>query len=269
MENRTITNYPLPLWRFIPLVRAPGRVQMALDEWLLAQHRAGKHPPALRFYTWEPEAISLGYHQQRWPEFWENLQWKGQPLELIRRPSGGRAVLHQGDLTYAVITSGFGGSRMEAYQAICQFLIDGWRTLGIELQYGAASRGYIHNPNCFGTATGADLVTVEGNKLIGSAQLRRGQGILQHGSMRLQPDIDLFYQVFGEVIQPVNLPFSEQGNPLIETIIEALSAAASQCFRSEFVVQPLSEEEWKLILSTHNPILSEPHPEEEAFLNQL
>jgi lipoate-protein ligase A len=169
------------------------------------------------------------------------------PVELVRRPSGGRAVLHQGDLTYAVVASGFASSRLKAYQTICEFLIEGWRAMGLDLHYGEAGRGYIHNPNCFGTATGADLVTLDGCKLIGSAQLRRGDAILQHGSMRLQPDVSLFSQVFGEELIPVQLPLSEGGDDLIATVIDVLSAAACRCFEIDLEVQPLSEEEWQAI----------------------
>jgi lipoate-protein ligase A len=116
-------------------------------------------------------------------------------------------VLHQGDLTYAVVTSGLNGSRVQMYEKICQFLIQGWRSLSVELHYGTAGRGYIHNPNCFGTATSADLVTVDNCKLIGSAQLRRGSAILQHGSIRLQPNAELFATVFGaESFSCVQLP---------------------------------------------------------------
>jgi len=233
------------VWRLIPLLQASGRVQMAIDQWLLEQHLAGKHPPTLRFYTWAPAAISLGYHQQRWPEFWQHLSWDGQPVELVRRPSGGRAVLHQGDLTYAVVASGFGSSRLKAYQTICEFLIEGWRAMGLDLHYGEAGRGYIHNPNCFGTATGADLVTADGGKLIGSAQLRRGDAILQHGSMRLRSDVSLFSQVFGEELIPVELPFLGGGNEVFETVAEALSAAACRCFAIDLEVRPLSDREWQ------------------------
>ncbi|MBD1920541.1 lipoate--protein ligase family protein [Microcoleus sp. FACHB-831] len=230
------------IWRLIPLVQASGRVQMAIDEWLLEQHRQGLHPPALRFYTWRPAAISLGYHQQRSPEFWQIL-----PLDLVRRPTGGRAVLHQGDLTYAVVMSGLKGSRIQAYQDICEFLIQGWRSLGLELHYGDSGRNYIHNPSCFGTATGADLVSSDGRKFIGSAQLRRGNAILQHGSMRLQPDTQLFTQVFGEELLPVKLPISQRGDALIHTVVDALTSAAANCFGVELVMQPLSEDEWQAI----------------------
>ena len=97
----------------IPLLSASGRVQMAIDQWLLQQHLAGKNPPTLRFYTWAPAAISLGYHQRRWPELWQQLFWEGQPLELVRRPSGGRGGLHPGGWSYGAGGAGVGSARLK------------------------------------------------------------------------------------------------------------------------------------------------------------
>jgi len=240
------------VWRLIPLLESAGNVQMAIDSWLLEQHQSGKHPPTLRFYIWSPPAISLGYHQRQYPEYWQHLTWKGEKLALVRRPTGGRAVLHQGDLTYALVTSGFMGSRLQVYEKICEFLIQGWRSLGVELHYGTEGRGYIHNPNCFGTATSADLVLPDGAKLIGSAQLRRGGAILQHGSMRLQPNAELFAQVFGgESFTNVELPQSLT----VEKIITALVAAAIHCFDMQIIIQPLSEDEWRAILETSSQVI--------------
>lgn len=239
-----------PVWRLIPLLEAPGRVQMAIDRWLLEQHLLGLHPPTLRFYTWSPPAISLGYHQSSWPKYWQQLTWLGAPVELVRRPTGGRAVLHQGDLTYAVVTSGLTGSRVQVYQKICEFLIQGWRSLGLELHYGLGGRGYIHNPSCFGTATGADLALADGAKFIGSAQLRRGGAILQHGSIRLEPDTGLFGQVFGaEPFSPIQLPQNLRSTALIHTVMDTLIAAASRCFSVQLALQPLSQSEWEAIFS--------------------
>lgn len=227
-------------WRFIPWIEASGKVQMAMDKWLLQQHQQKNHPPTLRFYSWSPAAISLGYHQHRYPENWHNLTWEGIPLELVRRPTGGRAVLHQGDLTYMVVTSGIKGTSLEVYQKICEIVRQGWRSLGIELNYGTAGRGYIHNPNCFGTATGADLVTPTGEKLIGSAMFKQGEAILQHGSMALSPNPELFTQVFGiQAPKGINLPK--------EAVIEAICDAATHYFAIELVNQPLSTAEWKEI----------------------
>lgn len=236
------------MWRLIPTLTASGDVQMAIDRWLLAQHESGKYPSTLRFYTWSPPAISLGYHQRQYPEFWQDLTWKGEKLDLVRRPTGGRAVLHQGDLTYAVVTSGLEGNRLDVYAKICEFLIQGWRSLGVDLYYGQAGRGYIHNPNCFGTATGADLVLADGSKLIGSAQLRKGQAVLQHGSMRLNPGADLFAKVFNqEFFNTGKLPT----NINEEIIINALIESACNCFGMEIEIKPLSPDEWEEIIKTY------------------
>ena len=214
---------------------------MSIDRWLLDQHILGHTPPTLRFYTWSQPTISLGYHQRHYPEHWRSLGWRDSPVDLVKRPTGGRGVLHQGDLTYALIGSGFGGKRVEVYQQVCQFLIDGWRSLNIELGYGTAGTGYIHNPNCFGTATSADLVCADGYKLIGSAQLIKAGAILQHGSMRLNPDLELFKQVFGEVITSPASSILQLTN---DRIIDALMNSAQKHFQIEFEIEPLSDREW-------------------------
>ena len=224
---------------------------MAIDRWLLQQHILGQIPPTLRFYTWSDPTISLGYHQRHYPEHWQSLVWHDRPVDLVKRPTGGRGVLHQGDLTYALIGSGFVGKRVEVYQQICQFLIDGWRSLGIDLEYGTARTGYIHNPNCFGTATSVDLVCADGYKLIGSAQLIKSGAILQHGSMRLFPDLELFERVFDDSI---DLPSTAILNLTIPQIIDVLSQAAQQHFQVKFEIQPLADREWSQITEDSNSI---------------
>jgi lipoate---protein ligase len=235
-------------WRLIPPITASGAEQMAIDRWLLDRHCQGKHPPTLRFYQWEPIAISLGYHQKQYPLEWEQLRWDNRPIELVKRPTGGRAVLHHGDLTYAVIVSGLSPKRRESYAQICQFLIQGWQTLGVELVYGGAGRGYIHNPNCFGTATTADLVMADGTKFIGSAQLHQDGAILQHGSMRLCQDGDLFEQVFGVRSMMPSLPDALASRQGVAQIIPALTAAAASCFEAAFQMQPLTHTERQQIV---------------------
>lgn len=210
---------------------------MAIDRWLLQQCQHQQHLPTLRFYTWHPAAISLGYHQKRYPEQWQHLAAKGT-LDLVRRPTGGRAVLHQGDLTYAVVLSGISGKRLAVYEAICEFLISGWQQLGIPLFYGDQGRGYREVANCFHMATGADLVTAQGEKLIGSAQLKRGETVLQHGSMQLHPDPELFQNVFNQAPSIVSLNLAQ------EDIIAHLKLAAQTSFQMELVTQPLTSQEW-------------------------
>lgn len=242
-------------WRLLPLLQAPGAVQMALDRWLMEQLSLGLQPPTLRFYTWSPPAISLGYHQRRYPAHWQTLCWQGQPVELVRRPTGGRAVLHQGELTYAITVAGLPGSRMQVYQSLCEFLIEGWRSLGVDLYYGQAGRGYIHNPNCFGTATIADLILPDGRKLIGSAQFRRGSVVLQHGSMRLCPDPDLYRLVFGEEMalsDPAGQVAVADGvspEAIAAQLIPALISAAERIFHIRLVMQPLTLKEWDGVMA--------------------
>ncbi|MEL6223522.1 MAG: biotin/lipoate A/B protein ligase family protein [Cyanobacteria bacterium J06627_8] len=227
---------------------------MAIDEWLLDQHRQSAMPSVLRFYTWNPPAISLGYHQTQWPNHWNQLTWQNKSIDVVKRPTGGRAVLHAGDLTYAIITSGLQGRRMQVYQTLCQFLIDGWRSLSTPLYYGHKTRNYHHNPNCFETATVADLVTESGVKFIGSAQLRRQGAILQHGSMQLQPDPELYQQVFGLSSPNPSTPSPNHTSIRqdIPQIMDALTQAAQANFNMELCVQPISEHEWAAIADYHD-----------------
>jgi lipoate---protein ligase len=233
------------LWRLLPQFEAPGSVQMALDSWLLDQHcqrhQSDQAYSLLRFYRWSPAAISLGYHQKEIPDRWHDLAIS-QGLDLVRRPSGGRAVLHKGDLTYTVITSS-NHKRRETYAYICEFLIQGFANLGIQLEYGKAGRGYISNPNCFATATSADLVISDRRKLIGSAQLYRHNSVLQHGSISIQPDYELLQQIFGvetPVVGLAELLSSDSGEEqLVDRAIAALTQAAAKHFGAQFVDFPL------------------------------
>ncbi len=223
-----------PLWQRLPLTCGDGLTNMALDEAIFQSVVAGDRLPVLRFYTWERPTISLGYHQRTYPPHWDTLRWDpdgqtqdGQVIDRVHRPTGGRAVLHQGDLTYALIAPGFSSSRSEAYGQICEFLIQGWRSLGVELHYGSPKRGYIQNPNCFATATGADLVLSNGSKFIGSAQKRSGDVILQHGSMCLNPDDRLWRRVFETETPEIPTSVRREGT---SRIIEALSQSATEVF---------------------------------------
>ncbi|WP_242024116.1 biotin/lipoate A/B protein ligase family protein [Nodosilinea sp. FACHB-13] len=233
-------------WRLIPLLDASGAVQMAIDAWLLDQHQHQGHPPTLRFYTWNPAAISLGASQRRqMPDHWQSLVWQGQPVELVQRPTGGRGVLHQGDLTYALVTSHIAGSRDQAYRFLCQFLIAGWAKLGVSLTFGQPGRDYGRSHNCFALATSADLVDAQGIKVIGSAQLRRGSCLLQHGSMGLMTDAELWQQVFQTPARPASqAQLAVRQGLTVSKIIESLTQAAEDCFNCQLIAQPLTQQEW-------------------------
>ncbi|MEN9275053.1 MAG: hypothetical protein Q6K17_00770 [Gloeomargarita sp. GMQP_bins_5] len=203
---------PSAPWLVWPLQVADGATHMQTDLDLLAAHQRGDIAGAVRFYQWQPVAISLGYHQRQWPAHWEQLP-------LIRRPSGGSAVLHQGDLCYAVVLGVSPGTYRQQVERIQNWLIQGWQGLGLSLHPG-------QDPpqpgvgSCFAQATRTDLVIATGHKFIGSAQLRRGQSLLQHGSMALHPDPHLWQHLFGTTPPPPPV------TPPIADIVAYLTALA-------------------------------------------
>jgi lipoate-protein ligase A len=152
-------------------------------------------------------------------------------------------VLHQGDLTYAISFPGKGLSRITSYRLICDALITGWRRMGVELHYGTAGRGYHQQANCFAVATAADLVTIEGYKLIGSAQLRRDGFILQQGTMRLWQNMHLMHQVFGatDLAPSPRIPPPTDA-AWLQSLIAALQAELGQALGVTFRPQPLTPE---------------------------
>ncbi len=190
----TVTREPHPFISpsdnrlILPFAKAEGKVQMARDRELCDRvFHNQQSAPIIRFYQWARPTLSLGYHQKR-----DSLGHMPDTIDVVRRPTGGRAVLHQAsgphaDLTYCIVARDLGLNRRQAYEFLCQFLIDGLHRLGIPVQFGQGERGYIGEASCFRTSTAADLC-VRGKKIVGSAQLWRKHVVLQHGTILLKPD---------------------------------------------------------------------------------
>jgi lipoate-protein ligase A len=211
---------------------------MAIDRWMLQQVQQGG-PPMLRLYRWSVPALSLGCHQQHWPE-----HWRAAGVELVRRPSGGRAVLHAGELTYALVMQPQQRNREAVYHHCCLWLQQALAKAGEPLQFGQASaRGAAQRSSCFATATAADLVTGDGSKRIGSAQLWRGQALLQHGSLLLNPPVGLWRQLFGA--DPPSLVLLPWDHQQLER--ELRQAAERHLCGGALLDQPLSPGEWSAI----------------------
>lgn len=161
---------------------------MALDEALLDSHRLGLSPPTLRFYSWTPPALSLGYAQPLEDVNREACARAG--IAITRRSTGGRAVLHRGEFTYALVASeGFPPSVLGTYRMITEVLADAIARLGADVGIAPGKLKQAGSPSCFQSSTPADLVAL-GRKLVGSAQTRREGAFLQHGSLMLtqRPD---------------------------------------------------------------------------------
>ena len=175
----------------------PGEAawNMSVDEALLLE--AAASGPVLRFYSWRAPALSLGYRQAA-PAWLERCAPLG--VEVVRRVTGGGAVLHERDLTYAVIaplgTVGLGNDLAGSYTWIRARLLEGLQLAGFAARAASASAGAARLELCFAGATGYE-VELEGRKLIGSAQRRTLLGLLQHGSIRLADDTALYRALTG------------------------------------------------------------------------
>ena len=186
-----------------------GTEQMALDEMLLEKSiNQSITSPSLRFYTWKGGPwLSIGHHQKKVPKEWIELSQKNK-LQLVRRPTGGSAVLHSGGLTYSIIWPSPPRKKREAYLEASQWLIKGFSDLGVSLHFGKSAQ-VATTINCFSSSTSADLIDEFGQKRVGSAQLWRQRYLLQHGEILLDPPRKLWMEVFESMPPepaPVNFP---------------------------------------------------------------
>lgn len=187
-------------WRIIYSPPARGAWNMALDEALLESTGSGAALPTLRFYRWNPPCLSLGYAQPIAdvdPKALLRLGW-----DLVRRPTGGKAILHTDELTYSVTGPAgeprLNGSVLESYRVLATALLNGLLDLQIPAEAlpqpvpvpGSDPKG----PVCFEVPSNYEI-TVGGKKLVGSAQSRRKIGVLQHGSLPLYGDLARITQV--------------------------------------------------------------------------
>ena len=180
----------------ISTLKLIGVEQMALDLHFLEKTISRNEILfTLRFYYWEGDWISLGYHQKVVPHHWEKLSNKGV-IKIVRRPSGGGAVLHSGGITYA-LTFKKNSYKNFSYEMVNNWLIKSFNELGLHLERGHLKKSLIKE-NCFGSAYISDLVDQSGFKRIGSAQYKRRGAFLQHGEIQLNPPRDLWIKLFGE-----------------------------------------------------------------------
>jgi lipoate-protein ligase A len=196
-------------WRLLGPEDGPGAWQMAVDVALLESIRAGVSGPVVRFYRWTPPCVTLGKFQP----VAANVRLdacRQLGIEVARRPTGGRAILHAHEVTFSFLVAeralpAAGTSIMESYRVFGAAISAGLQGMGLPVELvdrQAAIRngdpsavGSVGNPACFAAKARCDLM-IDGRKLIGSAQLRRDSVILQQNSLPLTIDFAQWGEVF-------------------------------------------------------------------------
>jgi len=179
-------------WRLLTSPPARGAWNMAVDESILEYIGRGESRPTLRLYAWTPACLSLG-HAQPCADV-DRVRLNARRWEVVRRATGGRAILHTDELTYSVTGSAeeplLTGGVLESYNRIAQALLFAVTSLDlpVEMKEGKENVNAMPNPVCFEVPSTYEI-TVDGKKLIGSAQARKKEGVLQHGSLPLSGDL--------------------------------------------------------------------------------
>jgi lipoate-protein ligase A len=174
---------------------------MAVDSALLGDCKQGRIPPTVRLYGWSEPAITLGYLQNAEVEL-DIKRCRELGISIVRRPTGGRALLHTNELTYAVVApvslAPFNRGLKATFQAVSKALLVGLQGLGIRGDLNTSTErlvpGVSRSPACFASLNHCEI-TVDGKKLVGSAQKRTSKAFLQHGSLIIESDHELFASV--------------------------------------------------------------------------
>jgi lipoate-protein ligase A len=179
-------------WRLLITPAAPGAWNMAVDEAILEHIGRDQSPPTLRLYAWDPACLSLG-HSQPFADV-DVPQLRERGWDVVRRATGGRAILHTDELTYSVTGRPenpiLAGSVLESYNRLAQALLLAVKELGLPVEIKEHGGGSLPNTNpvCFEVPSTYEI-TAGGRKLIGSAQARKKESVLQHGSLPLTGDL--------------------------------------------------------------------------------
>lgn len=221
-------------WRLVLHARHPAAYNMAVDEAIFCASVRGEAPPTLRLYEWSEPAISLGYFQDLAKSSIDLDYCREAGVELVRRPTGGRAVLHGHDLTFSICVStnlvpeefaGVLGSHLWLMRGVAA----GLSRLGINAEIGDHSRGKAGDSRgavCFDHVAECDISSLGGEKLAGAAQLRRSGVLLEQGSIPVaQPSVscsELFRSRTKHESCLVGIPMEAARSALIEGFADAL-----------------------------------------------
>ncbi len=217
-----------------------GKYNMAVDEAIHNAYQRGEVGPTLRLYRWEPACLSLGRFQDVKKEV--NLEGlKDLGIDLVRRSTGGKAVLHDDELTYSIVISEslLPGSILETYKKLSKALVSGLKTLGVPAELSALEHGVtardrrFRQAACFSAPSWYEVVAHD-KKIVGSAQVRSGGIILQHGSIPFTMDI-------GKLVRCLKTG-SEKHAQRVESMLSRKAAGLSQVCTSKVSYKQLEEE---------------------------
>lgn len=220
-------------WRLMITPPARGAWNMAVDEAILEQAGRGESLPTLRLYAWDPACLSLG-HAQPFADV-DTPRRRERGWDVVRRATGGRAILHTDELTYSVTGSAeepaLVGGVLESYNRIAQALLLAVKNLGLPVEMkqivGQVSNlTDTVNPICFEVPSTYEI-TVAGKKLIGSAQARKREGVLQHGSLPLTGDLTRICQALVFADEPARQEAASRLSARATTVESALGRAVT------------------------------------------
>jgi len=192
MASRAQGGYPRATWRLVVDGQADGATNMAVDEAILTGVIDGTSLPTLRFYAWSPPCLSLGRGQALAEADLPACRASG--VDVVRRPTGGRSILHTDELTYSIsllqTDPRARGGIVESYRRLSEGLLAGLHRLGVDARQAVGHEQGDGEPTavCFETPSHYEI-TVAGRKLVGSAQSRVRGGVLQHGTVPLSGDL--------------------------------------------------------------------------------
>jgi lipoate-protein ligase A len=249
-----------PAWRLLVTEPLDGPTNMAVDEALLRSRIQGSGAPTVRFYGWQPATVSLGYAQPL-EETVDRARCDALGIRLVRRPTGGSAILHElpeREVTYSVVARGgdFPGADdvLDTYRMIGRGLAAGLGRLGVTAELAPLVRGR-RDPAalpafCF-RRTGAYEIAVGGRKLVGSAQRRQRGAFLQHGSVVLDADPTRIRAVFPHEPEPTTgmttLAAVLGSRPGFDTVRASLATGLAEVFGVPLEPASLSPDERALV----------------------
>jgi lipoate-protein ligase A len=236
-------------WRLIQTPPAPGAWNMAVDEALADSVRRGG-APVLRVYRWSPPCLSLGRNQPS--DGYDRDEIRRRGIDVVRRPTGGRAVLHHRELTYSVAARDDAmGTLRQAYGTINRALVAGLRHLGVDARLQPAGPERAPPPSlapCFEQPVEGE-VTAGGRKLVGSAQRREGGVMLQHGSLPVHDDQSAVPGLMrpGAIVPPADVPATLAAllgrEPGWDELVDALARGWTETLGVVLEREGLAEEE--------------------------